>query len=145
VTTSRGRKAPSSTGARRRARERALDLLYEAETKGLAPDAVLAELVVAPEPYAATLVHGVGAHLAAIDASIGAHATAWDIGRLPVIDRQLLRIATFELVFGAEVPIAVAIDEAVELAQQFSTEESGRYVNGVLAAIAAELPDLQAS
>jgi N utilization substance protein B len=140
VSTSRGRsQRPSTTGARRRARERALDLLYEAEAKGMSPDAVVDELPVAPDPYAVALVRGVGAHLAAIDAAIAAHATAWSVDRLPAIDRQLLRIATYELVFGGGVPTAVAIDEAVELAQEFSTEESGRYVNGVLAAIASEV------
>ena len=123
---------------RRRARERALDLLYESETKSIAPAAVLAGLPVAPDPYAAALVRGVGAHLEAIDALIDAHARAWAIDRLPAIDRQLLRIATYEIAFGGEVPVAVAIDEAIELAREFSTEESGRYVNGVLAAIAAE-------
>ncbi len=127
-----------STGARRRARERALDLLYEAETKGMSPEAVLDALPVAPDPYAAELVRGVGVHLAAIDALVDAHAAAWAIGRLPAVDRQLLRIATYELVFGGGVPMAVAIDEAVALAQEFSTEESGRYVNGVLAGIAAD-------
>ena len=146
MSTSRGRRErPSSTGARRRARERALDLLYEAEAKGLSPNAVLDGLPVVPEAYAAALVRGVGAHLDAIDAVIASHATAWEVSRLPAIDRQLLRIATFELIFGGEVPLAVAIDEAVELAQDFSTAESGRYVNGVLAAIAAELPPTAAS
>jgi N utilization substance protein B len=124
---------------RRRARERALDLLYEAETKGISPDAIVDDLPAAPDPYAAALVRGVGAHLAAIDALIDAHATAWAIGRLPAVDRQLLRIATYELAFGGSVPVAVAIDEAVALAQEFSTEQSGRYVNGVLAGIAADL------
>ena len=84
------------------------------------------------------LVRGVGLHLAAIDALIGAHATAWATDRLPAIDRQLLRIGTFEIAFGGEVPLAVAIDEAVELAGEFSTDESGSFVNAVLAAIAAE-------
>jgi N utilization substance protein B len=139
VSTSRGHSGGKSpTGARRRARERALDLLYEAETKGLAPDSVLEDLPVAPDAYAVALVRGVGLHLAAIDALIGAHATAWAIDRLPAIDRQLLRIGTFEIAFGGEVPLAVAIDEAVELAGEFSTDESGSFVNAVLAAIAAE-------
>ncbi len=113
-------------------------MLYESEMKSIAPVAVLAGLPVAPDPYAAALVRGVGAHLEAIDALIDANARAWAIDRLPAVDRQLLRIATYEIAFGGEVPVAVAIDEAIELAREFSTEESGRYVNGVLAAIAAE-------
>ncbi|MGD0220039.1 MAG: transcription antitermination factor NusB [Acidimicrobiales bacterium] len=144
MSTSRGRRRRSHPGARRRARERALDLLYEAETKGIAPDAVLGELQVGPDPYAAALVHGVAAHLGEIDALIAAHATAWSIDRLPAVDRQLLRIAAYEIAFGAEVPAAVAIDEAVGLAREFSTEESGRYVNGVLAAIATTARPLAA-
>jgi N utilization substance protein B len=140
VSTSRGRSGrPSGTGARRRARERALDLLYEAETKGLAPGAVVDRLAAAPDPYAAELVRGVGAHLAEIDALIDTHSTDWAIGRLPAIDRQLLRIGTYELAFGTEIPVAVAIDEAVALAGEFSTGESGAFVNGVLGAIAAGL------
>jgi len=89
-----------------------------------------------PEGYAAALAAGVGQHLDEIDARIAESARAWSVDRMPAVDRQLLRIATYELVYS-DVPVAVVIDEAVELANEYSTEESGRFVNGVLSAIAA--------
>jgi len=107
--------------------------------KGLAPEAVLAALPFAPEPYAEELFRGVGSRSAEVDRLIAAHATDWSLGRLPAVDRQLLRLGAYELLERREIPVAVVIDEAVELAKQYSTEESGRYVNGVLAAIAREL------
>jgi len=126
-------------GERRRSRERALELCYEAEAKGLSPEELLAELPVAPESYAVRLATGVSREAARIDALISAHATGWAIERMPNVDRAVLRIAVYELVAEPGVPVAVVIDEAVELAKQFSTEDSGRYVNGVLAAVAAEV------
>ncbi len=106
--------------------------------KSRTPSEILAELPVPPEDYAIELVTGVERHAQAIDEAIGAHANAWAIERMPVVDRQLLRLSTYELVHRSDVPFAVAIDEAIELAKQYSTEESGRFINGVLAAIAAE-------
>ena len=145
MSTSRGperAELPPAAGERRRARERALGLLYEAELKHESPQRVLAALPIPPEPYAAELFLGVGAEAELLDALVAAHATGWALDRLPAIDRQLLRLATFELARRSEVPLAVVIDEAVELAKEYSTEDSGRYVNGVLSAIAAELrPD----
>ena len=128
-----------TTGERRRARERALALLYESEVKAEPLDAVLAELPVAPEPYAETLARGVAAHTTRLDVLISAHAQAWSVARMPAIDRQLLRLGTYELDFEREVPAAVVLDEAIELAKQYSTEDSSRFVNGVLAALAREL------
>lgn len=128
-----------AVGARRRARERALELLYEAEAKGVTPSEVLAGLPAAPEPYAKRLFCGVGERAAEIDALIVAHASSWSLGRMPVVDRQLLRLCTYELLEAPDVPVAVVIDEGVELAKQYSTEDSGRFINGVLSAIAAEL------
>jgi transcription antitermination protein NusB len=130
---------PPGPGERRRARERALDLLYESETKSITPAAVLDELVADPDPFASELVRGVDAHLGEIDSLISKHAEGWRLERLPSVDRQLMRIATYELLARLEVSEAVVIDEAVELAKQFSTAESSAYVNGVLAAIAAEV------
>lgn len=127
------------TGERRRARERALGLLYEAEAKGQSGGEVLAELPVAPDPYARGLVVGVGRRSEQIDLLVRSHASGWALERMPAVDRQLLRLAAYELLAEPSVPVAVVIDEAVELAKQFSTEESGRYVNGVLAAIAREV------
>ena len=128
-------RAPLST--RREARERALSLLYEAESKRVDPSAVLAELPVPPDPFVIDLVRGVETHGAEIDNLVAAHAIGWSVDRMPVIDRALLRMATFELLARPDVPTGVVISEAVELATQYSTEESGRFVNGMLATIAA--------
>jgi N utilization substance protein B len=124
---------------RSEARERALALLYEAEAKGSTVSEVLAALPVPPDPLAVLLVEGVEAHRARVDELIAAHAKGWTIARMPVIDRSVLRIATFELLERPDVPTAVILDEAVELAKSFSTDDSGRFVNGVLAAIARKV------
>ena len=126
-------------GTRREARERALSLLYEAQAKGLTPQEVLLDLPVAPAEFVSELVTGVEAHLPELDGLIARFAIDWSLDRMPVIDRTLLRMATYELRYQPDVPAAVTISEAVELAKQYSTEESGRFVNGVLASIAAEV------
>ncbi len=129
--------SPAPSGERRRSRERALEILYEAELKEMAFDALLEQLPVAPEPYARRLVAGVERRLGRIDDLLDAHATGWPLERMPAIDRCLLRIACYELLEEQEVPTAVVIDEAVSLAKEYSTEDSGRYLNGVLSAVAA--------
>jgi N utilization substance protein B len=121
---------------RREARERALSLLYEAESKQLEPSELLDELPVAPEPFVVEIVSGVETERARIDDLIAGHAIGWTIDRMPVVDRALLRMATYELLARPDVPTGVVISEAVELATQYSTEESGRFVNGMLATIA---------
>jgi len=126
-------------GARRRARERALELLYEAETKDLSPTQLLAELPVAPEEYALQLVLGVERRAEEVNRLLGRHATGWAVERMPMVDRCVLRMAAYELLDELEVPVAVVLDEAVELAKTYSTEDSGRYVNGVLSAVATEV------
>ena len=126
-------------GSRREARERALSLLYEAEAKGETPDRVLDGLPVAPEPFAADLVSGVGEHGAEIDGLIRRFAKGWSLERMPSIDRTLLRIATYELGHRSDVPTGAVISEAVELAKRYSTDDSGKFVNGLLARIAKEL------
>lgn len=126
-----------TVGPRREARERALGLLYEADAKGITPAAVLAEVPVPPDPFAAALVEGVGACEAELDAVIGRYAVDWSVERMPVVDRTLLRMATWELLHRHDVPTAAVISEAVELAKVYSTEESGRFVNGVLGSIAS--------
>jgi len=132
-------RAPSlGLGSRRGARERALELLYEAELKQLAPGSLLAELPVEPTAYAAELVRGVEAHQPQVDELISKYAIDWSLGRMPVVDRALLRLATYELLFQPDVPTAAVISEAVELAKAYSTDESGGFVNGVLAAVARE-------
>ncbi len=128
--------SPAPSGERRRSRERALEILYEAELKEMAFDELLEQLPVAPEPYARRLVAGVERRLGRIDDLLDAHATGWPLERMPAIDRCLLRIACYELLEEQEVPTAVVIDEAVSLAKEYSTEDSGRYLNGVLSAVA---------
>jgi transcription antitermination protein NusB len=120
---------------RSEARERALALLYETESKQLTCEQVLAALPVPPDPLATLIVTGVGANLERIDALIAGHAKGWTLARMAAIDRAVLRMATFELLERPEVPVAVVLDEAVELAKRFSTEDSGRFVNGVLSAV----------
>lgn len=128
-----------NVGSRREARERALSLLYEADAKDLAPSALLAELPVAPEPFVADLVQGVGANQSRIDELVERFAIGWAVERMPVVDRTVLRIAVYELLERPDVPMGAVIDEAVELAKRYSTDESGRFVNGVLSSIAAEV------
>jgi N utilization substance protein B len=128
--------SPAPLSTRREARERALSLLYEAESKQVEPSAVLAELPVPPDPYVVDVVRGVEGERARIDELVASHAIGWTVGRMPVVDRALLRMATFELLARPDVPTGVIISEAVELATQYSTEESGRFVNGMLATIA---------
>jgi N utilization substance protein B len=133
-----------AVGSRREARERALSLLYEADAKGVGPDAVLADLPVAPDGFASDLVAGVGQEQERIDALISRFAVDWAIDRMPVVDRTLLRIAVYELLEHHDVPTGAVISEAVELAKTYSTDESGRFVNGVLGAIANEVRQPQA-
>ncbi|MGD0380263.1 MAG: transcription antitermination factor NusB [Acidimicrobiales bacterium] len=126
-------------GPRHEARERALALLYEAEMKRLGTEEVLAALSVVPDPFTVALVEGVGAHEERIDALMAAAAKGWEVERMPVLDRSILRLATYELIAEPDVPVAVVIDEAVELAKQYSTEFSGGFVNGVLSTIARQV------
>ena len=125
-----------SNESRRAARERALELLYEAEAKDTTAGAIIDDLPVTPDQYACLLVVGVDDHRVEIDALLTRYAKGWALDRMPAVDRALLRVATFELLHHPEVPVAVVISEAVELAAQFSTDDSSRFVNGVLSAIA---------
>jgi N utilization substance protein B len=129
---------PLPTG-RREARERVLSLLYEAESKEESPASVLASLPVAPDAFVADLVTGVGARQPEIDALITQYAIGWALDRMPSVDRAILRMATYELLGRDDVPTAVVLSEAVELAGSYSTDESGRFVNGVLSAIADDV------
>lgn len=100
---------------------------------------VLAELPVPPQPYASMLALGVEEHQEPIDELISRHAIDWSLERMPVVDRALLRMATFELGWRQDVPTSVVISEAVELAKSYSTDESSGFVNGLLATIAHQL------
>jgi N utilization substance protein B len=124
---------------RREARERALSLAYECEQRDSSPDEVLADLPVAPDPYASRLVQGVAEHHEEIDALLRKYSEHWALERMPVVDRALLRLGTYELAYVPEVPTAAVITEAVELAKQYSTKDSGRFVNALLSRIAEEV------
>ena len=126
-------------GSRREARERALALLYEAESKSITPAEVVAAQAVVPESFAIELVEGVGEHLDEIDATIRAYAEGWTLERMPSLDRALLRVGIFELTYRPEIPTGAVISEAVELAKTFSTDSSGKFVNGLLSAVATDL------
>ena len=131
--------------ARSKARKRAVDVLYEADLRGGDRLALLAERQADGNPpvadHTVRLVEGVAEHSIRIDELIDTHATGWSIDRLPDVDRAILRMAVFELLWADDVPDAVVIDEAVELAKALSTDDSPGYVNGVLGAIlAAEVP-----
>jgi N utilization substance protein B len=123
------------------ARERALYVLYEAAQKGIAATDVLAAQVVPADELTTSLVEGVEHHRDELDDAIAGKASeaGWTLKRMPVLDLNVLRLGAFELTRRPDVPVAVVIDEAVELAKRFSTDNSGRFVNGVLAALAAEL------
>jgi N utilization substance protein B len=131
--------APARPDPRSDARERALYLLYEAEAKGISPVDALELQIVDPDELTTMLVRGVSEHRSRLDGMIAAKATDWRLDRMPVLDLNVLRLGTFELAERPDVPVAVVIDEAVELAKRFSTDNSGRFVNGVLSALAAEL------
>ena len=130
-------------GSRRQARERALSLLYEASAKGQTAGAVLDDLPVAPDEFTVDLVRGVESSIEELDGLIASHAIDWALDRMPVVDLTLLRVATYELCHRPDIPTAAVISEAVELAGEYSTDESGRFVNGVLAAIAGEVRPLE--
>lgn len=123
---------------RSQSRERALSLLYEIEAKSSSGKDVLAALVLPVDEPVREIVIGVEERQPMIDDIISSHAEGWSIERMPSIDRLILRMAVFEILARPSVPLAVIIDEAVELAKRFSTDDSGRYVNGVLSAIGRE-------
>jgi N utilization substance protein B len=122
--------------ARSKARKRAVDLLYEADLRGSDPVTTLAERVSLADPpindYTVELVEGVAAHRAAIDQLLTDYSEGWTLDRMPGVDRAVLRIGLYELLWAADIPDAVAIDEAVELAKTLSTDESPKFVNGIL-------------
>lgn len=117
------------------ARERALILLYEAESRGITVAEVIAEQIMAPPPVASSLALGVEASQSEYDELISSRARGWRLERMPMIDRAVLRLALHELRTAAEVPTAVVMNESIELAKRFSTEDSGRFVNGILSAL----------
>ena len=138
--------------ARRKARKRALDVLYEADLRDLPPREVLEsylQRIEKPRPdhldYAIGLVEGVAKNLDRIDELIASYAEGWTLARMPVVDRNLARIAVFELLYVPEIDDPVAITEAVELARTLSTDDSPRFLNGVLGRIADIAEHLRAT
>lgn len=125
-------------------RQRALALLYEADVRGHALSDVLtrgADGDEPPAPFAVALVEGIARDRPQLDALIATYARGWTIERMPVVDRNLLRLGMWELLHS-DVPVAVVIDEAVELANELSTPDSGRFINGLLASVASHEADV---
>jgi N utilization substance protein B len=122
--------------ARSKARKRAVDLIYEADLRGDDAVTTLAERVALADPpindYTIVLVEGVTARRAEIDRTLSEYSEGWTLDRMPDLDRAILRVGLFELLFADDVPDAVAIDEAVELAKALSTDDSPKFVNGLL-------------
>ena len=132
--------------ARRKDRKRALDVLYEADLRGLGLPGVLVsylERLPVPRPehvnYTVTLVEGVHEHAARVDELISSYAEGWTLERMPIVDRNLARVAVYELLYCDDVDAPVAISEAVELAETLSTDDSPRFLNGLLGRIADHL------
>ena len=133
--------------ARSKARKRALDILFEAELRGEPVLDVLAERIAMASPpvsaYAAELVRGVAAHQPRIDELISKYAEGWTLDRMPTVDRNVLRIGVYELLWAPDIPDAVAISEAVLLSRDLSTDASPTFVNGLLARLLDLKPTLQ--
>jgi transcription antitermination protein NusB len=132
--------------ARSKARKRALDILFESELRGLPTLELLSERQSVGDypvqPYAAELVRGVATHSERIDALISWNLVDWTLERMPAVDRNILRIGVYEILWADDVPDSVAISEAVALAQDLSTDNSPPFVNGVLARIKADKPTI---
>ena len=131
---------------RSKARKAALDLLYEGDIRKIpAPELLhrrVTDLEYVIRDFTKELVDGVELHRRKLDELITTYSQGWDMDRMPVIDRNILRLAIFELLWSSDVPASVAISEALELAQTLSTEESSKYINGVLSKILEIKPDL---
>jgi transcription antitermination protein NusB len=137
-------------GARSKARKRAVDVLYAAALRDADPVTLLAERTEAtehppPNDYATTLVEGVVAHRERIDELLTEHAEGWTLDRMPFVDVAVLRLGVYELLWATDVPDPVAIDEAVQLASTLSTDDSPRFVNGVLGRLATIADQLRAT
>ena len=133
--------------ARSKARKRALDVLFESELRGLGTGGTLADRLAEADPpvaeFTVELVEGVQRHGAAIDELIGKHSVGWTLDRMPAVDRNILRIGVYELLYDDEVPDPVAVSEAVALATELSTDESPAFVNGLLGRLLELKPTLQ--
>ncbi len=136
--------------ARSKARKRALDVIFAADARDVDPVTVMAERALQVEltpmgDYAEGIVRGIAAHYERIDSLLAEHSQGWQLHRMPAVDLAILRIAVFELLYSTDVPEAVAVDEAIELAKLLSTDNSPRFINGVLGQIMAITPQLRAA
>ena len=131
--------------ARSKARKQALDLLYEADIRGTnAVEILIARDIPAEGPdarpireYTRELINGVSVHRRKIDELITTYAQGWDMDRLPAVDRNILRLGIYEILWSNAVPTSVAIDEALDLARELSSDDSSKYIHGVLGRIAS--------
>ncbi|MHA6800486.1 transcription antitermination factor NusB [Bounagaea algeriensis] len=135
-------------GSRSKARKRAVDLLYEADQREMDPVTLLADRIGATEvtpiqEYTQRLVEGVSEHRERIDELLNQHAEGWTLDRMPAVDRSVLRLGVGELLYGEDVPGPVVIDEAVEIVKALSTDDSPRFINGVLGRLAKLAPRLR--
>lgn len=128
--------------ARTKSRKRALDVLYEIDMRNAALADVLARRETPLDEFAVAIVNGVVAQKSRLDELIETYSQGWDLDRMPIVDRNLLRIAIFEILYNDEVPDAVAIDESLDLARSLSTDDSATFINGVLAQIVRAKPSL---
>ena len=126
--------------ARNKARKRALDFLYEADIKKASATELFSSRgakELSQEPYVLVLLNGVAEHLSKIDELIITYAQGWDMDRLPAVDRNILRLGIYEILWASNVPISVAIDESLALAKELSSDDSSKYIHGVLGRIAS--------
>jgi N utilization substance protein B len=132
--------------ARSKARKRALDVLFESEVRGLPVGGTLADRVADNDPpvneFTVALVEGVAKHSEQIDDLLATHSVGWTLDRMPAVDRNILRIGAYELLYDDQVPDVVAVSEAVALARDLSTDESPTFVNGLLARLLQLKPTL---
>lgn len=146
--------AQKKFGTRHKARKRAVDLLFEAEARDIDPAELARERIELADsdetvqrvnPYTVTILEGVADNLDRIDSTIESYLKDWTLERLPAVDRAVLRVGVWELFHAADVPPVVAVDQAVELARQLSTDESPSFVNGVLGQIVLVAPQVRAA
>jgi N utilization substance protein B len=140
---------------RSKARQRALEILFEADLREADPRVILADTLAriraqgadgtipAIQPYAVTLIEGVLEHVDRIDDLIDLHSDGWALDRMPTVDRNVLRIGAYELLYQTDIPDAVVLDEAVSLVRKMSTDDSPQFVNGLLARLAEVKPSLE--
>ncbi|ANE04124.1 transcription antitermination factor NusB [Corynebacterium crudilactis] len=141
-------------GSRYKARMRAVDILFEAESRDVDPVAIIDDRhklardinpIVAPvAEYTETIINGVAVELDTLDVFLAEHiAETWTLGRLPSVDRAILRVASWEMIYNAEIPVTTAIVEAVEIASEYSGDSSSAYINATLDAMASKVDTLR--